>query len=336
MADIHSPLISVRDLSVSLSIRRGEPVPLLDGVTFDVAQGEVLGIVGESGCGKSLTALSVMRLLPRVAFVTGGTVLFQGQDLLRHSESEMRAIRGNDIAMIFQEPMTSLNPVFTAGEQIMEAIIYHERTTRAAARKRAIQILDVVGIPSPERRIDDYPHQMSGGMLQRVMIGMALAMKPKLLIADEPTTALDVTVQAQILELLRKLQADTGMSVIIITHDLGVIADFAERVMVMYAGRIVEESSSADLFDQPLHPYTEGLLRSIPHIDEHVDRLHTIEGSVPSPGAWPEGCRFHPRCPHAIPPCKLAIPELVGSSPNHRAACIRHKISHGKFAHASR
>lgn len=335
MSDIRSPLLSVRDLSVSLAIRGGA-IPLLDGVSFEVAQGEVLGIVGESGCGKSLTALSVMRLLPRVATVTDGRMLFQGRDILQRSESEMRTIRGNDIAMIFQEPMTSLNPVFTAGEQIIEAIIYHERTTRAAARKRAIEILDVVGIPSPERRIDDYPHQMSGGMLQRVMIAMALAMKPKLLIADEPTTALDVTVQAQILELLRKLQADTGMSVIIITHDLGVIADFAERVMVMYAGRLIEESNTIDLFERPLHPYTEGLLRSIPHIDEDVDRLHTIEGTVPSPGAWPEGCRFYPRCPHAIAPCKLAIPELVECSPNRRAACIRHEISDGKFAHVSR
>ncbi|MFD1985449.1 ABC transporter ATP-binding protein [Mesorhizobium newzealandense] len=332
MSEIPSPLLSVRDLSVSLALRRGTAIPVLDGVSFDVAQGEVVGIVGESGCGKSLTALSVMRLLPRAAVVTGGSILFRGQDLLRRSESEMRAIRGNDIAMIFQEPMTSLNPVLTAGEQIIEPIIYHERTTRAAARKRAIEVLDVVGIPSPQRRIDDYPHQMSGGMLQRVMIAMALATKPKLLIADEPTTALDVTVQAQILELLRKLQVDTGMSVIIITHDLGVIADFAKQVIVMYAGRIVEESDTNGLFERPLHPYTEGLMRSIPHIDEDVKRLHTIEGLVPLPGDWPAGCRFHPRCPRAIAACKEAIPKFAEHSPNHRAACIRCEVERVELA----
>ncbi|WP_034886041.1 ABC transporter ATP-binding protein [Ensifer aridi] len=326
MTKIQEPLLSVRDLSVSLTTRRGGSIPILDRVSFDVAPGEVLGIVGESGCGKSLTALSVIRLLPKAAVVTGGQMLFQGQDLLHRSDPDMRKIRGNDIAMIFQEPMTSLNPVFTAGEQIIEAIIYHERTTRAAARKRAIEVLDVVGIPSPERRVDDYPHQMSGGMRQRVMIAMALATNPKLLIADEPTTALDVTVQAQILELLRNLQADMGMSVIVITHDLGVIADFADRVMVMYSGRVVEESITRDLFDRSLHPYTEGLMRSIPHIDEDVERLYTIEGMVPSPGDWPAGCRFHPRCPYVTAACNQAVPELTAYSPNHSVACIRYEI----------
>ncbi|WP_348633054.1 ABC transporter ATP-binding protein [Rhizobium sp. CCGE532] len=309
---------------------------MLDGVSFDVVEGEVLGIVGESGCGKSLTALSIMRLLPRAAVVTGGNLLFQGRDLLRQSDSEMRAIRGNEIAMIFQEPMTSLNPVLTAGEQIIEAIIYHERISRAAARRRAIEVLNVVRIPSPERRIDDYPHQMSGGMCQRVMIAMALATKPKLLIADEPTTALDVTVQAQILKLLRELQSDIGMSIMIITHDLGVIADFADRVQVMYSGKVVEESITPDLFDRPLHPYTEGLMRSITHIDEDVARLHTIEGSVPPPGNWPIGCRFHPRCPYVTASCTLAVPELTERSPNHRVACIRYDVTCEELSHATR
>ncbi|WP_461551462.1 ABC transporter ATP-binding protein [Sinorhizobium meliloti] len=336
MTEIQAPLLSVRDLSVSLATRRLGGIPILDGLSFHVANGEVLGIVGESGCGKSLTALSIMRLLPKAAVVTGGQIVFQGRDLLHHSDSEMRSIRGKDIAMIFQEPMSSLNPVFTAGEQIIEAIIYHERITRTAARKRAIEVLSVVGIPSPERRIDDYPHQMSGGMCQRVMIAMALATNPKLLIADEPTTALDVTVQAQILELLRKLQSDTGMSVIVITHDLGVIADFADRVMVMYSGRVVEESNTNDLFDRPLHPYTAGLMRSIPHIDEDVDRLHTIEGLVPSPGDWPAGCRFHPRCSFGTARCTQAIPQLAECSPNHWAACIRYEVSREELSHASR
>ncbi|RVK09159.1 ABC transporter ATP-binding protein [Sinorhizobium medicae] len=327
MTNKKKPLLSVRDLSVSLAISRGGGIPILECVSFDVAEGDVLGIVGESGCGKSLTALSILRLLPKSAVVTSGQILFQGSDLLHKSESEMRATRGNDIAMIFQEPMTSLNPVLTVGEQILEAIIYHERTTRLAARKRAIETLDIVGIPSPDRRIDDYPHQMSGGMRQRVMIAMALATNPKLLIADEPTTALDVTVQAQILELLRKLRADLGMSVIIITHDLGVISDFADRVMVMYSGRVVEESTTRDLFDRPLHPYTEGLMRSIPHIDEDVARLHTIEGIVPSLGEWPQGCRFHPRCPYSTAACKGAVPELVGYAPDHSVACVRYEPS---------
>lgn len=324
MTKTSAPLLSVRDLSVSLALRRDNAIPVLDGVSFDVANGETLGIVGESGCGKSLTALSLMRLLPKAAMVTGGSVLFRGKDLLNCSQSEMRTIRGNDIAMIFQEPMSSLNPVFTAGEQIVEAIIYHNDTTRAEAKKRAIEVLDIVGIPSPARRFDDYPHQMSGGMLQRVMIAMALATKPKLLIADEPTTALDVTVQAQILDLLRHLQADIGMSVIIITHDLGVIADFAERVMVMYAGRVVEECATSDLFNRPLHPYTEGLLRSIPQIDQDVDRLYTIEGMVPPPGSWPEGCRYAPRCPYAIAACRRAVPDFYEAAPSRRAACIRY------------
>jgi peptide/nickel transport system ATP-binding protein len=334
MTEARSPLLAVRELAVSFAGRRGGATPVLEDVSFEVAAGEVLGIVGESGCGKSLTALAIMGLMPKTARATHGQIQFQGEDLLQRSDREMQAVRGNDIAMIFQEPMTSLNPVFTVGEQIIEAIIHHQRTGRSAARRRAIEVLDVVGIPSPQRRVDEYPHQLSGGMRQRVMIAMALASDPKLLIADEPTTALDVTVQAQVLDLLRQIQAATGMAVIIITHDLGVIADFAERVLVMYAGRVVEEAETNGLFERPLHPYTEGLMRSIPHIDEEVERLQTIEGMVPPLGQWPKGCRFHPRCAYANDACLQGVPPLAELVPAHRAACIRYGMSYRAVAEA--
>ncbi|GAB4169162.1 MAG: ABC transporter ATP-binding protein [Thalassobaculales bacterium] len=294
----------------------------VDGISFDVARGETLGIVGESGCGKSVTSLSIMRLIPSPpGRIAAGAVLFEGADLLQKSPAEMRAIRGGQMSMIFQEPMTSLNPVYTVGDQIIEGIRLHEEVSAAEARDRAIEMLRLVRIPSPERRVDDYPHQMSGGMRQRVMIAMALACRPKLLIADEPTTALDVTIQAQILDLLQDLREKTGTSIILITHDLGVVAELAHRVVVMYAGRIVEEARVADLFGDPQHPYTLGLLGSIPKLHEEVDRLSTIEGSVPNPYAQPSGCRFHPRCPFADDRCRAEAPPLREVAAGHPVAC---------------
>jgi peptide/nickel transport system ATP-binding protein/oligopeptide transport system ATP-binding protein len=296
----------------------------VDGVDVSVARGRTLGIVGESGCGKSVLSLSVMRLVPSPGRIAGGTILFDGRDLLGLPPAEMRAIRGNRIAMIFQEPMTSLNPVFTAGDQIMEAMRAHDHSASAAAlRSRAIEALARVRIPAPERRFDEYPHQMSGGMRQRVMIAMALACAPDLLIADEPTTALDVTVQAQILDLLRELQQQTGMAIILITHDLGIVAEMADEVAVMYAGRVVERAPGAAVFDDPQHPYTLGLLGSIPKIEEQHDRLLAIEGTVPPPFDLPQGCRFHPRCVFAAPACAEADPPLRELGPGHRVACIR-------------
>jgi len=299
-------------------------VPAVDGVSLEVHRGRTLGIVGESGCGKSMLSLSVMRLVPPPGRVARGRVLFEGRDLLTVPQGAMRDIRGNRIAMIFQEPMTSLNPVFTVGDQIIEAMRAHDRrSAKSALRKRAVAALERVRIPAATSRLDDYPHQMSGGMRQRVMIAMALACSPDLLIADEPTTALDVTVQAQILDLLRELQAETGMAIILITHDLGVVAEMADEVAVMYAGRVVERSAGADIFDDPQHPYTLGLLGSIPKIEETRERLLAIEGSVPAPFALPPGCRFHPRCVFAADACTETDPALRMLSPGHGAACIR-------------
>jgi peptide/nickel transport system ATP-binding protein/oligopeptide transport system ATP-binding protein len=296
----------------------------VDGVDVSVARGRTLGIVGESGCGKSVLSLSVMRLVPPPGRIAGGSITFDGRNLLELPPAEMRAIRGNRIAMIFQEPMTSLNPVFTAGAQIMEAMRAHDHSASSAAlRARAIEALARVRIPAPERRFDEYPHQMSGGMRQRVMIAMALACAPDLLIADEPTTALDVTVQAQILDLLRELQQQTGMAIILITHDLGVVAEMADEVAVMYAGRVVERAPGAAIFDDP---YTLGLLGSIPKIEEQRDRLLAIEGTVPPPFDLPHGCRFHPRCVFAEPACTVEDPPLRELGAEHRAACIRAPI----------
>jgi oligopeptide/dipeptide ABC transporter ATP-binding protein len=318
-----SPLLSVRGLKVAFSTEQG-PAPAVDDVSFDVNPGEVLGIVGESGSGKSVTALSIMGLLPTPpGRVTGGEILFQGEDLLKKSRTEMRKIRGGAISMIFQEPMTSLNPVFSIGDQVSEAIRWHENLGPAAARDRAVEMLIKVGIPSPQRRLDDYPHQLSGGMRQRVMIAMALSCNPKLLLADEPTTALDVTIQAQILDLLRELQAEFHMAVILITHNMGVVAEFADRVMVMYAGRAAERAPVEQVFDHPSHPYTKGLLASIPDLDEDRRRLTAIPGMMPNPLALPPGCRFEPRCGYAIPACREALPPLIGVGPDHEAACIR-------------
>jgi len=314
-----TPLLSVRDLSTSFG-----SATVVDKVSFDLNAGDVLGIVGESGSGKSVTALSIMRLISHPGRISSGSVTFDGEDLLAKSEAEMRKIRGARISMIFQEPMTSLNPVFTIGDQIMETLRQHQGLDRAAARRRAIDLLKLVEIPSAERRVDEYPHQMSGGMRQRVMIAIALACEPQLLIADEPTTALDVTIQAQILDLLRGLQREMGMAVVLITHDLGVVAEFVQRVIVMYAGRVAEHGPVGSLFYNAKHPYTEGLLASVPQLDHVVDRLPAIEGSIPSPHEFPSGCRFHPRCLYAKEPCAIIQPKLIELEPTHLAACIRH------------
>ncbi|HEX8174525.1 MAG TPA: ABC transporter ATP-binding protein [Pyrinomonadaceae bacterium] len=305
-----SHLLEVRNLQTQFPTRAGL-VRAVDGVSFHLNKGELLGLVGESGCGKSITALSVMRLISSPGKIVSGEILFDGADLLKLSDARMREIRGDDIAMIFQDPMTSLNPVFTVGEQIGEALRLHRKLSKQEARKATIEAMSEVAIPDPARRVDDYPHQLSGGMRQRVMIAMALACDPKLLIADEPTTALDVTIQAQILELLDELRKTRELAVLLITHDLGVVAEVADRVAVMYTGRIVEESPVEELFARPKHPYTEGLLRSVPKLTmEHVEkkeRLETIEGIVPSPTALPTGCHFAPRCQHRMPRCTEGV-----------------------------
>ena len=317
-------LLELQDLKTYFFTEDGT-VPAVDGVTFGVDRGGSLGVVGESGCGKSVTALSIMRLIPQPpGKIVGGKILFNGEDLVQKKESEMRRIRGNEISMIFQEPMTSLNPVFTVGDQIMEAIILHQKLSKKEARERAIEMLRLVGIPDPHRRVDEYPHQMSGGMRQRVMIAMALSCNPKLLIADEPTTALDVTIQAQILDLMRRLREEVGAAIILITHDLGVVAELVEDVVVMYAGKVVEKTDVRRIFANPSHPYTEGLLASIPKLNEERDRLPAIEGVVPSPYNMPSGCRFHPRCPLAREICKVQQPPLMEVEPGHWAACWKH------------
>ncbi|MDX2034648.1 MAG: ABC transporter ATP-binding protein [Blastocatellia bacterium] len=322
-------LLEVRNLKTWFATKRGE-VRAVDDVSFAVAQGEVLSLVGESGCGKSVTALSILRLIAppgRIVTAGGGQVLFEGRDLLTLSEAEMRAIRGDDIAMIFQDPMTSLNPVFTVGEQIAEAIRLHRKVSKKEAWNQAIEGMRDVAIPAPEARAGTYPHEMSGGMRQRVMIAMALACDPKLLIADEPTTALDVTIQAQILDLLNELREKRNLALLLITHDLGVVAETADRVAVMYAGRIVEEAPVREIFNHPRHPYTEGLLRAVPRLDESPEekrrRLQTIEGVVPNPLALPPGCRFAPRCAHAQEGCRAGEIPLVEAGEHHLSRCIR-------------
>ncbi|MDQ7794702.1 MAG: ABC transporter ATP-binding protein [bacterium] len=294
----------------------------VDGVSFHIERGETLGVVGESGCGKSVTALSILRLVPNPpGRIIGGDILFEGQSILRKTEAQMRDLRGNDIAMIFQEPMTSLNPVYTCGEQIAEAIELHQGLRKREALEKAVDMLKLVGIPGPERRVREYPHQLSGGMRQRVMIAMALSCNPKLLMADEPTTALDVTIQAQILELMKDLKQELGMAIMLITHDLGVIAEMAKRVVVMYAGKVVEEADVAGLFRKPLHPYTEGLLSSIPRLNRPQGRLHVITGQVPNPVNLPPGCRFHPRCPYTEDICLQREPELVDTGGGRLVSC---------------
>ena len=312
-------LLEIQNLTTAFGAIRA-----VDGVCLTLAAGRTLGIVGESGCGKSVLSLSVMRLLAHPGRVVAGQVLLDGRDLLGLSARAMRDVRGREVAMIFQEPMTSLNPVHRVGAQITEALRAHDtRAAESALRAEAIAALARVRIPDPVRAMEKYPHELSGGMRQRVMIAMALACKPKLLIADEPTTALDVTVQAQILDLLRELQAETGMGIILITHDLGVIAEMADDVAVMYAGRVVEQASAKSLFEDPQHPYTLGLLGSIPRLDLDRERLMAIEGAVPPPFAWPRGCRFAPRCPFAEAACEAAPPPLRALAAGHAAACLR-------------
>ena len=316
------PLLRVANLQTHFFSDSGI-VRAVDGVSFDVHAGQTLAVVGESGSGKSVTALSILRLIAQPpGRIVGGEVLFKGRNLLEATPPEMRAIRGKAISMIFQEPMTSLNPVFSCGEQIIETLMLHEKLGRQMARCRAIEMLELVGINSPEQRVDEYPHQLSGGMRQRVMIAMALACHPEVLIADEPTTALDVTIQAQILELLRRLQKEMGMAVILITHDLGVVAETADHVAVMYAGQVVEYCDVRSTFRHPLHPYTAGLQASLPKLGATEDRLRVIAGSVPNPTNFPVGCRFHPRCPVAQNRC-LTDPELVALEPGHLSRCLR-------------
>jgi peptide/nickel transport system ATP-binding protein len=318
-----SALLDVRELKTFFQVEGGE-FPAVDGISFSIEPGRTLGIVGESGCGKSVTALSIMGLVPRPpGRIAGGEILFDGVDLLQLSTVALRELRGNRISMIFQEPMTSLNPVLTVGEQIVEGILRHRTMSRDAAKDLAIEMLRMVHISSPEQRFGDYPHRLSGGMRQRVMVAMALACKPKLLIADEPTTALDVTIQAQILDLMRTLREETGTAIILITHDLGVVAELADDVVVMYAGRIVERATVAALFAEPQHPYTVGLLGSIPRLDIEQDRLAAIEGQVPSPLAPVIGCRFHPRCPFMIERCRHEDPPLFELGNGHESACWR-------------
>jgi oligopeptide/dipeptide ABC transporter ATP-binding protein len=316
-------LLEVRGLTTAFRTGSGE-VTAIDDVSFAVDAGEVLGIVGESGSGKSVTALTIMGLLPQPpARIAAGSIHFDGKDLTKLSDTAMQKIRGPGIAMVFQEPMTSLNPVFTIGDQITETLRAHERLPTRVQRQRAIAMLDKVGIPSASRRLDDYPHQLSGGQRQRVMIAIALCCNPRLLIADEPTTALDVTIQAQILDLLLDLRDEFGMAVIVITHNMGVVAETADRVMVMYAGRVIEQAPVAGIFDRPLHPYTRGLLSCVPSLERETERLTAIPGTLPEPAHRPPGCRFAPRCGLSIDACTASLPALRPLAPSHDVACIR-------------
>lgn len=317
-------LLEVENLVTEFETDEGR-VRAVDGVSFSVEQGETLGIVGESGCGKSVTAHSIMRLLPQpMGQIVGGAVRFRGRDLAGLSVEEMQSIRGNDIGMVFQEPMTALNPVHTIGKQLTEAILLHRDISADQAIRDAVELLARVGIPSPDVRMGEYPHQLSGGMRQRVVIAMALACEPALLIADEPTTALDVTIQAQILELIRSLQADMGMAVILITHDLGVIAETSDHVVVMYAGKVAEQGTVLDIFDKPAHPYTRGLLASIPRLETPPkSRLSIIEGMVPGLMDLPAGCRFQNRCPHSRDACATTDPAIETIAADHRVSCLR-------------
>ncbi len=319
-----SALLEVKGLRCSFKLEGGGEFSPVDGVSFSVEAGRTLGIVGESGCGKSVTSLSIMGLLPKgQGRISAGSVVFEGRDLATLKPEEMRSLRGNRMAMIFQEPMTSLNPAFTIGQQLIEGIRCHQNVTAEQARDHAIEMLRLVRIPSPEQRIDEYPHKLSGGMRQRMMIAMALSCRPKLLIADEPTTALDVTIQAQVLDLMRSLREETGTAIVLITHDLGVIAELADDVVVMYAGRVVERAPVAQLFAMPQHPYTIGLLGSIPKMHGEQDRLNAIEGQVPTPMSQTSGCRFAPRCPFAVAQCKEDVPLLREVAAGHEAACWR-------------
>ena len=314
-------LLEVKNLETEFRVKRGQ-VKAVNGVSFEVEKGEILAVVGESGSGKSVTSLSIMGLIRDPGKIVGGQILFNGEDLLKKSTREMEQIRGDRISMIFQEPMTSLNPVYRIKDQIMENILTHEKVSKEEALKRSIEMLDLVSIPAPERRAYDYPHQMSGGMRQRVMIAMALSCHPELLIADEPTTALDVTIQAQILDLINRLRKKLGMAVLLITHDLGVVAEPADRVVVMYCGRVVEQAKVLDLFTDPKHPYTRGLLDSIPKLDEDRKRLYMIKGIVPDPTHLPKGCAFADRCDHCMEKCREHMPALVDQGNGRKVRCF--------------
>ncbi|CQR57016.1 ABC transporter ATP-binding protein [Paenibacillus sonchi] len=315
-------LLEVSGLCTEFSTAAGT-IRAVDGISLSVRKGETLGIVGESGCGKSITSLSIMQLLPkRISRIAAGQIRFEGKDMLKMPVKEVRGIRGNRIAMIFQEPMTSLNPVFKIGRQISESARFHLKLSKKEADERAVEMLRKVGIPRPEKIAQQYAHQLSGGMRQRVMIAMAMVCSPQLLIADEPTTALDVTIQAQILDLMRELQQTEGMSILMITHDLGVVAEMCDRVVIMYAGQIVEEADVATLFGKPLHPYTQGLLASLPQLAGENDRLTSIPGQVPNPANLPSGCRFAPRCPAAVDRCWAERPELLEIRPGHSCRCL--------------
>lgn len=316
-------LLEIKNLQVSFETKK-KKICIINDLSFHVEKGKTLCIVGESGCGKSLTSLSIMGLLPKTGKITDGKILFNGTDLARKSMKEMSKVRGNQISMIFQEPMTSLNPVHTIGRQIAESIIHHQKVNKKVAMERAVEMLKLVGIPSPEERIHAYPHELSGGMRQRVMIAIALSCNPELLIADEPTTALDVTIQAQILELMKKLQNELEMGIIMITHDLAIVSEIADSVLVMYAGKAVEFGNREELFNNPLHPYTQGLLQCIPDVEEEREELYVIKGSVPSPDDMPDGCRFVERCPYAQEICKYHIPPLVQTEENHQVYCWKY------------
>ena len=316
-------LLTVDDLTTSFRTGGGE-VTAVENVSFGIRKGEILGVVGESGSGKSVTALAIMGLLPRPsALIRGGSIQFEGQNLLGLSDRAMQRLRGPGVAMVFQEPMTSLNPVFTIGEQIIETIRAHERLSQRESFGRAVEMLEKVGIPAAAARMADYPHQLSGGQRQRVMLAIALVCRPRLLIADEPTTALDVTIQAQILDLLMDLRDEFGMAIMMITHNMGVIAETADRVLVMYAGRVVEQAAVGRLFDDPLHPYTRGLLSCVPTLDQDQERLIAIPGNLPEPSRRPSGCRFSARCGYAVGACSAGVPRLEMFAPDHAAACIR-------------
>ena len=318
---VNGKVLRVRGLRTSFPTGAGR-VPVVDGIGLEVAAGEVLALVGESGCGKSVSALSVMRLVPRPGHIDADEISLCGEDVLALPVKEMRAVRGKQVSMIFQEPMTSLNPVQTVGSQVVEAIRLHERVSMAAARARVVELFESVHIPDAADRVNAYPHQLSGGLKQRVMIAMALSLRPKLLIADEPTTALDVTIQAQILELMRELQRESGTAILLITHDLGVVNELADRIAVMYAGRIVEEGDRETLLSRARHPYTQGLLRSIPSLAVRGERLAEIPGVVPQPVEWPEGCRFSTRCPRVEDRCRAQMPELLPLGQDHASRCL--------------
>lgn len=315
-------LLELKNLKTYFKRKKTE-IPAVDGVDLVINKGETVALVGESGSGKSITSLSIMRLIPSPpGRIVDGEINFNGRDLAKLTEDELCKIRGNDISMIFQEPMTSLNPVLTVGEQITEVLTYHQGMSNAMAKKKAVEMLEMVGFSRAKEIVDDYPHRLSGGMRQRVMIAMAMSCNPKLLIADEPTTALDVTIQAQILDLMKDLSKKFETSILIITHDLGVVSEVADRVVVMYAGQVVEEALVEDLFENPLHPYTEGLMGSVPSIDEDLDRLRSIEGNVPAPENLPAGCRFAPRCPHAFDRCTAEMPQLMKINDNRAVRCF--------------